>query len=258
MREPLSQEEMILYLAWKHEGNFYDIIKALKDKKPIDTDEVRALARKQKSQWTTIISKDYPKRLMNIDAPPIVLFYYGNLDLVNERTLGVIGTRRPSDYGQSVTQELVGDAVNQGLTIVSGMALGIDGIAHRAAYNHGGKTIAVLGGGIDCVYPKTNKDIYERMKDDQLIVSEVPFDIAPERSFFPRRNRIIAGLSDKILVSEAQERSGTMITVGYALDQGKDVLCVPGRIGDAPGTMRMIQTGAKLVLSINDIMEEYG
>nr|WP_164124603.1 DNA-processing protein DprA [uncultured Sharpea sp.] len=136
------------------------------------------------------------------------------------------------------------------------MAIGIDGASHRAAMRYHGHTVAVLGGGIDYIYPKSNTDIYDVMKHEHLIISEIPFDQMPRRIDFPKRNRIIAGLSSSLLVVEAQEKSGTMITVGCALEQGKDVFAIPGRIYDHGGCNKLIDQGAKLVMKVEDIIEE--
>lgn len=135
------------------------------------------------------------------------------------------------------------------------MALGIDTVAHRSALRNNGKTIAVLGSGIDYCYPKSNEDIYQLMKQDHLILSEYPKGLVPLKENFPKRNRIIAGLSGAVLVTEAKQRSGTMITVGHALEQGKDIFCIPSRITDYLGCNYLIQQGAKLVNNVNDIIE---
>ena len=185
-----------------------------------------------------------------------MLFYYGDLNLVNTKCIGVIGMRQPSDYGIEVTKTIVSKLVLENYTIVSGMALGIDAMAHQSAMNVLGKTIAVLGSGIDNCYPLKNKTIYEIMKVNQLVISEYPGNLVPKKINFPRRNRIISGLSESILVTEANERSGTMITVGHALEQGKDIYCIPSRINDSSGCNRLIQQGAKLVMDISDIVDD--
>ena len=136
------------------------------------------------------------------------------------------------------------------------MAKGVDGVAHQTAIDHHGKTIAVLGTGIEYCYPYCHKDIYEQLKKDHLVISEYPFMTSPQRKLFPFRNRIVAGLSQAVLISEAKRKSGTMITVGYALEQGKDVYAVPSRIDDYQGCNAIIQQGAKLILNVEDIIED--
>ena len=168
----------------------------------------------------------------------------------------VIGKRVPSEYGSNITDKIVCDLVKNEYTIVSGMALGIDTLAHRSALKNKGKTVAVLGSGINYCYPKRNQDLYAQLKSNHLIISEKPGDYVPQAKDFPSRNRLIAGLSESVVVTEAEKRSGTMITVGYALDRGKDIYCIPSRIGDPMGCNLLIQQGAKLVLTVNDIIED--
>lgn len=249
-------EEIILYFSLKYEGDFDRIYKALETREKVNDTLKEELFKKLKSRYTTIVSKDYPERLKHISCPPFVLYYYGNLNLSHNDCIGVIGKRVPSEYGESVTDKMVNKLVHNDYTIVSGMALGVDTIAHRSALKSNGKTIAVLGGGIDYCYPKRNQAIYQLMKNNHLVISEYPNDTVPTSKNFPIRNRIIAGLSDSLLVTEAEIKSGTMITVGYAIEQGKDIFCIPGRIDDAKGCNYLIQQGAKLVITIEDILNE--
>ena len=163
--------------------------------------------------------------------------------------------RHPSPYGKQATSHLVTGLVEHGWTIVSGLALGIDCCAHQEALDCHGNTVAVLGSGINNCYPKRHQEIFDKLKHSQLIISEYPDSTKAAPSNFPSRNRIIAGLSAKLLVIEAKERSGTMITVGFALEAGKDVYCVPGRYDDNRGCNLLIQQGAKLVLGVADIFD---
>lgn len=249
-------EEILLYFSIKYDGDFHKILKALQTKEKVTKQQIYDAKKTLKANYTTIISDDYPVSLKEIVCPPFVLFYYGDLSLLDKQCIGVIGSRRPSSYGLDVTQKIVKDLVENDYTIISGMALGIDSIAHQNALKNNGKTVAVLGSGIDYCYPKTNMEIYNKMKSNQLILSEYPNNLAPKPYHFPVRNRIIAGLSASILVTEANKKSGTMITVGYALDQGKDIFCIPSRINDPSGCNTLIQQGAKLILDINDIIED--
>ena len=189
-------------------------------------------------------------------CPPFVLYYYGDLSLVHNNCIAVVGNREVDEYGETITKKLSQQLVRAGCVIVSGLARGVDGIAHMSALNENGKTIAIIGSGIDYCYPKRHSELYDQLKKSQLIMSEYPHMSPPLKYKFPLRNRIVAGLSQAVLVTQAKERSGTLITVGYALEQGKDVYCVPSRIGDPKGCNMMIQQGAKLILSIDDIMEE--
>lgn len=248
-------EDILLYLSLKYNGQFDKIYKAIEEKEKADMELLSEWKNKMKCSYTTILSEDYPKRLKAIACPPFVLFYYGDLSLLNNKTIGVIGMRYPSEYGVDVTQRLVSDLVKEDYVIVSGLALGVDGIAHKTCIDFKGKTIAVLGCGIDYCYPSTNFDLYEVIKKDHLLVSEYPLGLSPQKWYFPARNRLIAGFSDSLLVTEAKEKSGTMITVGFALEQGKDVLAVPSDIYGNEGCNVLIQQGAKLVKNVKDIVE---
>lgn len=249
-------EEILLYFSLKYKGDFELIYKALERKEKVNEKLQQELIATVKSKYVTMVSKDYPESLKYISCPPFVLYYYGDLKYLQSSTIAVIGMRKPSVYGLQTTDSIVTDLVKHNYTIVSGMALGIDARAHICAMEHGGKTIAVLGSGIDCCFPKTNQAIYEKIKTNHVLISEYPGDVMAQKQNFPRRNRIVAGLSQSVLVVEANCKSGTMITVGHALEQGKDIFCIPGRIDDALGCNILIQQGAKLVNKVQDILDE--
>ena len=201
----------------------------------------------------------YPLRLKQIADPPPVLYYAGTLEPdADDRSLAVVGTRSPTEYGKRAAAALTRDLAANGLTIVSGLALGIDGIAHRSALEAGGRTIAVLAGGLDRVYPKEHADLFRRIQQQGAIVSEHPPGVRPLSGRFPRRNRLISGITMGTLVVEAGVKSGTRYTVYQALEQNREVFCVPGEIFSPASafTNRMIQEGAKLVLNCGDILEE--
>ncbi len=199
-------------------------------------------AEKLKVKIVPFTSKEYPKKLLNISQPPVVLYAKG--ELKEELAVAVVGSRRCSSYGRSVAFRLGKFLSESGVTVVSGLALGIDSAAHRGALSGDGKTVAVLGSGVDMVYPVENKPLAERIVEGGgAVISEFPLGTKARKEFFPRRNRIVSGLSDCVVVVEASERSGTFITVNYALEQGKEVLAVPGSI-DSPfsrGTNRLIR-----------------
>jgi DNA processing protein len=201
---------------------------------------------------------DYPSHLLQIPDPPPVLYMRGQLTPDDEWALGVVGTRRASAYGKMVTERLVTDLAVNHVTIVSGLARGIDGEAHRAALKVGGRTIAVLGCGLDLIYPPEHRGLAQEILENGAILSEYPLGTRPEASNFPPRNRIISGLSLGVLVVEAGSRSGALITADYAADQGRDVFAVPGNLfaRSSVGTNRLIQDGAKLVTGAEDILEE--
>lgn len=204
----------------------------------------------------------YPKLLKEITNPPAVLYVKTDLDiekLFSAFSLAVVGTRKPTRYGFEITRKLTRDLVKKGVTIVSGLARGVDYVAHTTTLAAGGVTIAVFGTGLDVVYPADHKDLAERIVERGAIVSEFPPGTGPTRMNFPIRNRIIAGLSRGVLVTQAAARSGTLITAGFAADFGRDVFAVPGNITSeySPGTNGLLQKGAKLVSGVEDILEEY-
>jgi DNA processing protein len=202
---------------------------------------------------------EYPGNLREIPDPPPVLFVRGRIDPEDQRAIAVIGSRKASAYGTSVCGRLVRALVAHGFSIVSGMAKGVDTAAHWAALDCDGRTLAVLGTGVDVVYPKANKRLFETILDRGALLSEFLPGTEPFAKNFPRRNRIISGMALGVLVVEAAERSGTMITVRTALEQGREVFSVPGDVRSpvSRGTHRLIKEGAKLVEGIEDILEEF-
>jgi DNA processing protein len=175
-----------------------------------------------------ITDEEYPISLRNIYNPPQILYCIGNISLLKKQSIAIVGCRKASDYGKKVAKIFSEGLSKNDLCIISGFASGIDCEAHKGALYNIGKTIAVLGSGLDVIYPKENESLYyEIVKNGGLIVSEFPLGTKPLSCNFPRRNRIISGLSNGVLVVEAKRKSGTMITVDYALEQGKEVFCVP-------------------------------
>ncbi|WP_234402426.1 DNA-processing protein DprA [Oceanobacillus damuensis] len=208
----------------------------------------------------TIVDESYPPMLNTIKDAPLVLYALGDTSLLSySPSISVIGTRNPSPDAYKKTELIVKPLIKEKWLIVSGMARGIDSIAHKIALDCSGKTIAVLGGGFNHIYPKQNMNLFKQIINDGLVLTEYPPDIRPARYHFPERNRIISGLSYGTLVIEAMERSGTLITVEQALDQGREVFAVPGSPlqPQTKGCHRMIQDGAKLVLEAEDIFEEW-
>ena len=203
----------------------------------------------------------YPKRLTQIADPPPLLYVYGELADRDEWSVAVVGTRRPSAYGRQVTQQFSAELVDAGLTIVSGLAYGVDGVAHETALERGGRTVAVVAGGIDKLYPPKHRPLAARIVDSGsgALVTEYPLGARPKADNFPRRNRILAGMTLGTLVTEAGKKSGTWHTVTSALDQGREVFSVPGRItsSESEGANLIIQRGlGKLVTCAADILEE--
>jgi DNA processing protein len=209
----------------------------------------------------TLGDSSYPEYLKHIDDPPIVLFGRGRIELlVNQVLFGIVGARRASNSSINSGYAVARDLARNGVTVVSGLANGIDYYAHKGALDGGGGTIAVLGNGIDIVYPKSNRDMYERIVAEGLLLSEFPIGTEPLKYNFPKRNRIISGLSRGILVVEATVKSGALITANYALDQGREVMALPGRAGSDSfqGNNRLIKEGAHLVEGAEDICSILG
>ena len=203
--------------------------------------------------------RDYPELLKEIYDPPLVLYGKGNVKLLNTLAIGVVGTRNPSYYGTQMAKRLSADLVANNITIVSGMALGIDSSAHWGALNQQGATIAVLGCGVNYIYPKENIKLYEELLKQGAVISEYLPSLQPIPGNFPARNRIISGLSKGVVVVEAASKSGALITADMAIEQGRDVFAVPGLVSNpqAKGPHMLIKNGAKLVETVEDILEEY-
>jgi len=206
---------------------------------------------------------EYSKMLGQISDPPKRLYYRGNISLLNTFTIGIVGTRKLSDYGRSVTIECATSLARAGVTIASGLASGIDSIAHQATLDVNGSTIAVFGTGVDddSVFPSDNiRLVYNILDGDGLVISEYENGTHGQKFTFPARNRIISGLSHGVLIVEADRKSGSLITARCALDQNRDVFAVPGSIywPRSVGANWLIQEGAKLVLSPSDILDVYG
>lgn len=210
----------------------------------------------------TYKSDDYPRLLKEIDSPPLILYCKGNISLLNSDCLAVVGTRRATNYGKTACKKIVNEVATQGITIVSGLAEGIDTIAHKSTLEVKGKTIAVLGSGLLHIYPASNEALYKDILDnDGLIISEYKPNEPSVTYHFPVRNRIIAGLSKAVAIMEATEKSGSMHTKNYALEYNREVFALPARINDiySIGCNKIISNGqAKMLLGSQDILEFYG
>lgn len=255
------------------EGIYKDIIKSDKlDKYVLDRfkkypysksliEEMKLELRRSNMGYITIDDDNYPESLKNIYDPPYILYYLGNIDLINEKfIIAVVGSRKASDYGKNASKKIVADLSDAGVVIVSGMAKGIDSLAHRSCLDSGGLTIAIMGTSIEKAYPKSSiglkKDI---INNKGLILSEYFIGAHTEPSFFAMRNRIISGLSKGVLVVEAEKKSGALITMDCALQQGRNAYAVPGSIfsSTSQGCNNIINEGAKAVQNASDILEDY-
>ena len=228
-------------------------------KEKMDEDKIERILEQEEIHCITKDDENYPELLKEVYDPPFCLFVRGKFE-PDDFSLAVVGTRKFSPYGKQVTEELVNDLASQGITIVSGLALGIDALAHEATLKAGGKTIAVLGSGINRnhIYPGQNKNLAERIiESGGALISEYPPGTIPSRFTFPKRNRIVAGMSLGSLVIEAPESSGALITAQYALDSSREVFAIPQNINalNSAGPNELIKNGAHPVTKANDILD---
>jgi DNA processing protein len=226
-------------------------------RRTVDLDEELARAERLGVRLLCIEDPDYPTPLSHAPGAPPLLYVRGTLLPSDDWSLAVVGTRSPSAYGREAARRLAGDLASAGLTIVSGLAMGVDTVAHEAALEAGGRTLAVLACGVDIVYPERNARLAERICQNGALLSDYPIGTKPVAGNFPPRNRIISGLTRGVLVVEAGDRSGALITVDYALEQGRDVFAVPGSIfaRTSIGTNRLINRGAGLVAEAQHVLD---
>ncbi len=211
------------------------------------------------AHWITFWSKDYPKNLKQIFAPPIILYYKGDLYESDINSISIVGTRNPSRYGKTYAEKFAKSFAINGITVVSGMARGIDTFAHKGSLSSNGRTIAILGSGLDVIYPQENKPLFDEISEKGAVISEYPLGTKPDAQNFPKRNRIISGFSKGTLVIETRLKGGAMQTAALALEQNREVFAVPGNLGidQSEGTNILIQKGeAKLVRNSEDIFIE--
>jgi DNA processing protein len=230
----------------------------LRVRSEIDLDREIAKIERTGARFLTLTDDEYPTLLKTLPEAPPVLYIRGSLGAEDNRALSIVGTRKPTAYGRDAAYSLSKQLAARDVTIISGLAQGIDAAAHRGALDAGGRTIAVLGSGIDQLYPRENTGLAQEIAKHGALISEFPMGAPPEGRNFPRRNRIISGLSLGVLVVEAPEKSGALITAITAAEQGREVFAVPGNIFSqaSSGTNRLIQDGAKLVMDVDDILDE--
>ena len=245
--------------ALKSAGLPPNVLKQVTSRRPdIDPDREMDLLQRAEVNAVTWHDAGYPAALKEIYDPPPVLFHKGGFTPEDVCGVAVVGTRRASAYGREACAHLVKDLAAAGVTVISGLARGIDAIAHTTALEAGGRTIAVMGSGVDVIYPADHKRLAQRVAETGALVSEYPLGTRPDSRNFPRRNRLLSGLSLGVLVVEAPMDSGVMHTVRFALDQGRDVFAVPGSVFSPTslGANRLVQDGAKLVTDAADVLEE--
>lgn len=214
---------------------------------------------KLNAKLISIWDKEYPSLLKKIFDPPLLLYIKGNFSEKDDYSIAAVGTRNPTNYGKIQTERIISDLSSQGITIVSGMARGIDSIAHETALKNGCRTIAVIGSGLDVIYPPENKNLFNKICENGVVVSEFPLGTKPDAQNFPRRNRIISGLSLGVIVFETAINGGAMQTARLALDQNREVFAIPGNLGvrQSEGTNLLIQRGeAELIINAEDVLNE--
>ena len=230
----------------------------------INPEELLAQHLKQNPQFWIPADATYPRLLLEIPSPPPLLYYLGQVEPTENQgikpMIGIVGTRKPTEYGKRWTKKITQALVQHGFGIVSGMAAGIDAIAHSSCLEANGRTIAVLGTGVDTVYPYSNRALYQQLQTQGLIISEYPAQTKPDRNHFPARNRIIAGLCRAVLIMEAPQRSGALITARFANDFCRDVYVLPGSLDNIQslGCLELLNSGAHVVLGIEHLLEMLG
>ena len=247
----MYNKKQLLFYALKYKGNYDAIQNAICHNEYWTENGIHEI------KHFTILDSCYPQEFLKLKSPPYVLFYEGDVSLLERRKCSIIGSRIPCFYASKFTTFAARELAKY-YVVVSGMAKGIDGIAHTAAMKEG-KTIAILGSGIHRCYPKENKHLFHEIGQTHLLLSEYPFDVEPRKEHFPFRNRLIAALGEFLVVSQAQKRSGTMITVNEALDLGKEVYTIPYEIYDVngEGCNILIEQGAELILSHEDFIVKF-
>jgi len=250
----MEARKILAFLSLKYDGDWNRIYDDISARKEYEEKEVEEALKKIKSNYIVFSDPEYPESLRQCCKPPFVLFYAGDISLLSDthNKLAVVGTRDPSEYGLRVTNDFVSKLAKD-FVIISGLALGIDSAAHKACIENGGKTIAVLGHGLNKYYLDINKDLFEIIKEKHLIITEYPDDVPPEPKNFPVRNRIIAGLCDNVLIPEGRKRSGTQVTAHLMARKGGNVCCVPTRIDEDSICNSLIASGAYLVECPEDI-----
>jgi DNA processing protein len=251
----MTGKEVLVYLSTKYEGDWTKVKNAIRAREPLPFDAQKTPFEAPKCGVLTIIDDIYPNDFKNLQQPPFILYYYGDISLLgaDKTKIGYVGSREASPYGLKMANLFGSEIAKRGYVLINGLARGIEATALTAALDAGGKVIAVLGSGIDLCYPSTSQGLYERIKKDGLVLSEYPLSTPPMASNFPMRNRIVAGLSKGLIVGEASRKSGALITVAYALAGDKDIGCVPYHADEDSACNMLIKEGAQLMEKGEDI-----
>jgi DNA processing protein len=257
----MKARDILIYLSLKYEGDYDSIIKAIRTHEPLDSEEVEKVSSSLPFKAVTILDdNEYPDSWKHCFKTPLVVFYYGDISLIkyDKKCVSIVGSREASPYGIKVTKQFARRLAKEKMVVVSGLARGIDASATEACIEEKGKAVGILGSGIDVPYPSSSLSLYEELKRNGLLLSEYPGKCAPKRENFPMRNRLIAATGGSLIVGEAGPKSGTLITVGYALSLNKDVGCVPYPSGSDSSCNRLIKEGAYLLDDEDDVMSLVG
>ncbi|MDY5441491.1 MAG: DNA-processing protein DprA [Candidatus Enteromonas sp.] len=254
----MNAKEVLVALSELTGGNWDEILDKIHGRYPLKPEEVQKIMEGVPTPYLTLMDANeglYPEDFIHSRRPPFVLYYQGNVDLLADlsKCVAIVGSREASPYGLSMAKKIAEGLAKRGYTIVSGLAKGVDAAALEAAVPYG-RAIAVLGNGLGMYYPATNKDLQKRIASQGLLLSEYPYNIHPEAKNFPNRNRIIAYLSQMVVVAEAKPHSGTLITAAFAAEAGRDVGAVPYHADEDSACNRLIQDGAAMILSADDVI----
>lgn len=251
----MKTQDVLLHFALKYDGNFDLMLAAIQRKERIAPEEIEEDHKKNDLDYVTIMDPNYPFGLKNIYKPPLILFYKGNLDLIKDfnKCVTIVGSRESSTYGYQSIKKIAEDLAKEGITVISGLAKGIDTAAAIGASKYG-KAVAILGNGVSYYYPSENVALQDEIAKNGLLLSEYPLALKPSKNNFVFRNRIMVGLSPFLLVGEAKNRSGTTASVSYALENNRDVGCLPFRIEDEQCNNTLIQQGAVLIKDASDVL----
>ena len=253
----LNTKEVLFYFSMKYQGEWESIYHAIMTKEKVEEDVLRQYQKECQCKYFTILDEEFPVEWKRIHRPPFVIYYQGNLDLLKEeRKIAVVGTRNPSTYYENIAATLSYELATLGVTIISGMAKGIDTIAHQSSMRAQGKTIAILGSGILFPYPKNNEELYRKLCENQLVLSEYPQKVLPMKHHFPFRNRLVVGLSKGLLAVQAKPHSGTGISVQYVVEQNISVFCPPSLFREESANNLLLRQGAVLTENVEDIFQE--
>lgn len=251
----LTEKELL-----KIEGlNLLDVAEIAKNKDEKLLEKYENYINKNEIEVISINDKQYPEKLKNIYDPPVIIFAKGNMKLLNEKAVAIVGSRETNEYGKKQAYEISYNLSKNNITIVSGLAKGIDEMAHLGALNANKNTIAVIGTGHDIVYPKENKNIYGNIIKDGLVISEYLVGTKPMPKNFPMRNRIVAAIADAVLVIQARKNSGAIITADFALEYGKNIYALPGNVDNfySEGSNLLIKEGANVIINYKNILEDF-